>query len=168
MLGKNITSLAKIIDAWYNNVLKIVQTSKLLRSVWCCCAKIFANQQWTAKILPPPSCHLIFEYSMCVIWNLVVLSMDVKSVVWRCSSPSEVAQSPEDIPAIDPRVVYDLELHARKVADNLDTMMQTLSSKLYKVFHWCICSSNRRETSLLFQRLWWCCTLIQFCCTTVC
>jgi len=44
-----------------------------------------------------------------------------------------MAQSPEDIPPIDPRVVYDLELHARRVADNLDNMMQILTNKLYKV-----------------------------------
>ena len=51
----------------------------------------------------------------------------------RFSSPSDQAQSPEDIPPIDPRVVYDLEIHARKVAENLDSMMQGLSNKLYKV-----------------------------------
>jgi len=53
-------------------------------------------------------------------------------VCW-CSSPSDQAQSPEDIPPIDPRVVYDLELHSRRVADNLDSIMQSLSNKLYKV-----------------------------------
>ena len=49
------------------------------------------------------------------------------------SSPSDQAQSPEDIPPIDPRVVYDLEQHARRVSDNLDNMMRSLTTKLYKV-----------------------------------
>jgi len=49
------------------------------------------------------------------------------------SSPSDQAQSPEDIPPIDPRVVYDLEQHARRVADNLDNMMRSLTTKLHKV-----------------------------------
>jgi len=57
----------------------------------------------------------------------------IEFVVRWFSSPSELAQSPEDIPPIDPRIVYDLELHARRVADNLDNMMQTLTNKLYKV-----------------------------------
>ena len=48
-------------------------------------------------------------------------------------SPSVHTQSPDDIPPIDPRVVCDLEIHARKVADSLDNMMQTLTNKLYKV-----------------------------------
>jgi len=53
-----------------------------------------------------------------------------------------MAQSPEDIPPIDPRVVYDLELHARRVADNLDHMMHTLTNKLHKVC-WCSVDVDR-------------------------
>ena len=84
-----------------------------------------------------------------------------------CSSPSEQAQSPEDIPPIDPRVVYDLEQHARRVADNLDTMMQGLTNKLYKVCHiQCDPKNTLQHTTASLQcvelsfcitlELWWC------------
>jgi len=66
------------------------------------------------------SCHYIQKHRVC-------------DTVCRCSSPSDQAQSPEDIPPIDPRIVYDLELQAQRVAGNLDNVMQTLSNKLYKV-----------------------------------
>ena len=42
-------------------------------------------------------------------------------------------QSPEDIPPIDPRVVADLEAHAKRVADSLDVMMNNLKTNLHKV-----------------------------------
>ncbi len=48
-------------------------------------------------------------------------------------SPSVVTQSPEDIPPIDPRAVFELEVYARNVAGSLDNMMKNLHSNLNKV-----------------------------------
>ena len=49
-------------------------------------------------------------------------------------SPSSVfQQSPDDIPPIDPQAINDLEMHALKVADNLDLLMGNLKSNLHKV-----------------------------------
>lgn len=48
-------------------------------------------------------------------------------------SPSVLTQSPEDIPPIDPRAVLDLEINARRVAENLDFMMSNMKGSLNKV-----------------------------------
>lgn len=49
-------------------------------------------------------------------------------------SPSSLLQqSPDDIPLIDPQAVHDLEMHALKVADNLDLLMGNLKSNLHKM-----------------------------------
>ena len=50
-------------------------------------------------------------------------------------SPSLLTQSPEDIPPIDPRAVLELEMNARRVAENLDVMMANLKGSLNKVAH---------------------------------
>jgi len=64
-------------------------------------------------------------------------------------SPSSVyTQSPDDIPPIDPKALFDVEMHARKVAENLDTLMQGLVGKLHKV----------HTTSMLLS----CCNVIQY------
>ncbi|CAH1785185.1 unnamed protein product [Owenia fusiformis] len=61
-------------------------------------------------------------------------SMSTSTYSTMSQSPSSLfAQSPEDMPPIDPRVVLDLELHARKVAGNLDLMMGNLKSNLHKM-----------------------------------
>ncbi|XP_052067576.1 dentin sialophosphoprotein-like [Mytilus californianus] len=49
-------------------------------------------------------------------------------------SPSSLfQQSPDDIPPIDPQAVHDLEMHALKVADNLDLLMGNLKTNLHKM-----------------------------------
>lgn len=49
-------------------------------------------------------------------------------------SPSSLfQQSPDDIPPIDPQAIHDLEMHALKVADNLDLLMGNLKTNLHKV-----------------------------------
>lgn len=48
-------------------------------------------------------------------------------------SPSVLTQSPEDIPPIDPRAVLDLEINARRVAENLDFMMSNMKGSLNKM-----------------------------------
>lgn len=47
-------------------------------------------------------------------------------------SPSSVyTQSPDDVPPIDPKALLDVELHARKAAETLDVLMQTLVARLH-------------------------------------
>lgn len=49
-------------------------------------------------------------------------------------SPSSVyTQSPDDIPPIDPRALFDIELNARKAAESLDALLQNLVDRLHKV-----------------------------------
>ncbi|XP_071154467.1 clumping factor A-like [Mytilus edulis] len=49
-------------------------------------------------------------------------------------SPSSLfQQSPDDIPPIDPQAIHDLEMHALKVADNLDLLMGNLKTNLHKM-----------------------------------
>jgi hypothetical protein len=60
-----------------------------------------------------------------------VLNKSLDIVLFSSRSPS--IHSPEDIPPIDSKVLDDLEQHARKVACSLDTLMETLTNKLFKV-----------------------------------
>ena len=48
-------------------------------------------------------------------------------------SPSIVTQSPEEVPAIDPRAIHDLEVHARNIASNIDHITKNMHDTIHKV-----------------------------------
>ena len=49
------------------------------------------------------------------------------------SPSSQFPHSPVDIPPIDPMAVEELEMAAKRVADNVDLLMGNLKSNLHKV-----------------------------------
>ena len=49
------------------------------------------------------------------------------------SPSSQFPHSPVDIPPIDPMAVMELEMAAKRVADNVDLLMGNLKSNLHKV-----------------------------------
>lgn len=49
------------------------------------------------------------------------------------SPSSQFPHSPIDIPPIDPMAVMELEMAAKRVADNVDLLMGNLRSNLHKV-----------------------------------
>ncbi|ELT89444.1 hypothetical protein CAPTEDRAFT_167972 [Capitella teleta] len=66
-------------------------------------------------------------------WDSSASSMTGYSYSGLSRSASELTQSPDDIPPIDPRALMDLEVLAEKTSMSLQHMMSTLASDLHKM-----------------------------------